>query len=385
MQKLKKYLYLYQTLALQFGSMLLPFLAFLLVSSKDTSFTIKLEVVLAWLSIFSMIAGFGSQSIFTQQIKTFIRRKKLGSLFATRAVIALLATLGFSFVAQSYFSSELSISQVILFYLFFLIEFSVIHLAFSAINVVLLINIIRWLAVFFIIYFSVLKIHLIINTYIVLSILCNLFFGRKYIRFILTPPTDFEIIKQNLLNIFKFNITNMLNITFSRLDIIMAARLLPENFVLLYMFSKRLINATLSISLVRSLLILGMNSREKIATEIWLINRMVILVSPFIMIALAIYWFSFLGQNDLATLLIVWISTILVVLLSSRKSIIQNSDLHKNLKFSRDLMFTLFAFFCTISLPLITYLFGVVLVFFFVRVFYEGCYIIAVKKYHNST
>ena len=383
MQKLKKYLYLYKTLALQLGSMLLPFLAFLLLSSKDTTFTIDLEVVLAWLSIFSMIAGFGSQSIFTQQIKTLIRSKQLATLYVVRGVSSLFSTLGLALVAQSYFSIELSLPQVMLFYLFFLIEVSVIHLAFSAINAILFTNIIRWLAIFIIICFSVLKVHIIINTYILLSILCNLYFGRKYLRFILKPATDFKLIKENLLNILKFNVTNLLNITFSKLDVIIAARLLPENFVLLYMFSKRLINAALSLSLVRSLLMLGMNSREKIASEIWLINRLVIMGSPFLMFALAIFWFSFLGQSDLTVLIVVWLSTLLVVLLSSRKSIIQNSDVHKNLKFNRDLMFTLFGFFCSIPLPFVTYFFESALVFFFVRVMYEGSYIMAVKKYQN--
>lgn len=383
MQILNKYFYLYKTLTLQIGSILLPFLVFLLLSSKDTSFTIELEVVLAWLSIFSMIAGFGSQSIFTQQIKTFIRTRRLATLYLIRAVSSLFSTLGFYLVADSYFYIELSLLQVILFYLFFLIEFSVIHLAFSAINAVLLTNVIRWLAILIIVYFSVLEIHLIINTYIFLSIFCNFYFGRKYLRFILTLPTNFELIKQNLLNIFKFNITNLLNITFTRLDIIIAAKLLPENYALFYMFSKRLINATLSLSLVRSLLILGMNSREKIVSEIWLINRLVLLSSPFLMIALAIYWLKFLDQSDFLVLTIVWISTLLVVFLSSRKSIIQNSEIHKNLKFSRDLMFTIFAFFCSIPAPLITYFFDVILVFFFVRVIYEGFYIIAVKKYHD--
>tara|TARA_B100001057_G_scaffold497756_1_gene602775 strand:+ start:12097 stop:13254 length:1158 start_codon:yes stop_codon:yes gene_type:complete len=384
MKTLKKYLYLYKTLILQIVSMLLAVLAFLILSSKDTSFTIKLEVVLAWLGIFSMIAGFGSNSIFTQQIKILIRRKELATLFVLRAIVSIFSTFGFCIVAQSYYSIELSILQIISFYLFFLVDFTVIHLAFSAINAVLFINIIRWLAILIIIYFSVLKVHFIINTYIFLTIFFNLYFGRKYVRFILTPPTSFKLIKQNLLNIFKFNITNFLNITFTRLDIIVAARLLPENLVLIYMFSKRLTNAMLSLSLVRSLLILGMNSQEKISNEILLINRLVILGSPFLMIALAIYWFSILGQSDLIVLTVAWLSTLLVVYLSSRKSIILNSEVHKNLKFSRDLVFTIFAFTCSIPIPFITYFFNVMLVFFFVRVIYEGCYIITVKKWQKE-
>ena len=383
MGRFEKYLYLYKNIALQLGSVLLPFLSFLLVSSKDTSFTIDLEVVLAWLGIFSIIAGFGSQSIFTQQIKTLIRSKQLATLYVIRGVSSLFSTVGFAVVIQPYFLIEFSLSQVIFFYLFFLVEVSVIHLAFSAINAILFTNVIRWLAVFIFICFSVLEVYIIINTYISLSILCNLYFGRKNLRFILKPATDFRLIKKNLLNIFKFNVTNLLNITFSKLDVIIAARLLPENFVLLYMFSKRLINAALSLSLVRSLLMLGMNSREKIASEIWVINRLVILASPFLIVALAIFWFGFLEQSDLIVLIVVWISTVLVVLLSSRKSIIQNSDVHKNLKFSQDLMFTLFAFFCSIPLLFVTYFFESVIVFIFARVMYEGCYIMAVKKYQN--
>ncbi len=384
MKKIKKYLYLYKTLILQVVSMLLAVLAFLILSSKDTTFTVELEVVLAWLGIFSMIAGFGSNSIFTQQIKTFIRRKQLATLFVLRGIVSIFSTFGFCIVAQSYFSIELSILQIISFYLFFLIDFTVIHLAFSAINAVLISNVIRWVAILIIVFFSILKIHFIINTYIFLSIICNLYFGRKYLRFVLTPPTNFKLIKRNLLNIFKFNITNLLNITFTRLDIIVAARLLPENFVLLYMFSKRLTNAMLSLSLVRSLLILGMNSQEKIVTEILLINRLILLGSPFLMIALAVYWFSILGQNDFIVLAAAWVSTILVVYLSSRKSIIQNSEVHKNLKFSRDLMFTLFAFTCSIPVPFITYYFNLMLVFYFVRVIYEGCYIMTVNKWQNA-
>ena len=54
MQKLKKYLYLYKSLALQLGNILLPFLALLLLSSKDVTFIIDLQVVLAWPSIFAI-------------------------------------------------------------------------------------------------------------------------------------------------------------------------------------------------------------------------------------------------------------------------------------------------------------------------------------------
>ena len=54
MEKLKRYLYLYETLVLQLGNIVLPFLAFLLLSSKEVTFTIDLQIFLVWLSIFAI-------------------------------------------------------------------------------------------------------------------------------------------------------------------------------------------------------------------------------------------------------------------------------------------------------------------------------------------
>lgn len=367
------------TMLLQACNMVLPIAIFIQLSTHDPTLAIKLEVFLALLSTFSMLAGFGAQSIIPQQLRFMLKKGELLSYYLLRFCTATMSAIIFVFASQTYGDFEFNKLTLIILIFYFMLDASVLLIAFSAINVLQTINLIRWIALFFALQSFDLSQSLMI--FCGVGILLNGYYIAKFKRFNKGYNFGITILRKNVKNIAYFNITNGINIIFTRMDVLIAEFLLPEHLTLLYLFLKRVVQASLNLSLVRAKLFLIRSKKSFVNDELQFIFTILKVNLTITAVSSVVYWFYLLGQTSLVSFVFLVLAAMLTLLLSSQKAVLLNKKIHREMHFQEDMKYTLFAF--TFAAPImgLSYVLALPLLFCYARPAYEYFYVKQVKKY----
>ena len=198
----------FTTLSLQACNMALPIFLFIQLSTKDPSLAIKLEVFLALLSIFSTIAGFGAQSIIPQQLRSILKKSELLSYYFFRICTSIISTIGFLITSQFYGGFEFNLLNTSVFFMYFALDIGVLLIAFSAVNTLQAINLLRWTTL--VIAVQMLDLNQSLMIFCGVSIMLNLYYLTKFRRFNKEYNSSTTILRRNFKNIALFNIYTVL-------------------------------------------------------------------------------------------------------------------------------------------------------------------------------
>lgn len=370
------------TYAFQVGNLTFPLLVFLYLSKFFPEQALEFEVLIAWVATLAIFADLGVQSVLSQQIRLILKEKQLLSIYLLRLFTSIVSALSLYYCLTLVEKIIISPIYVILFALFFLFDFSFIHLGLKALNRVLFINLIRWLIILTSILFGFHEPIILLKISMVASILMQVFFGLKFLTLFKIGHFRREFFFRNVSQLTFLNVTNLFNIGFTKLDVVIASKVMPQQYALLYIFCKKLIASIAAVALVRSKLLLVLHSQKEIKKEVKNIQYLILLSTAPLAILIVIYA-HFIGF-DLSYIqqLFIITATAVTLLLISLKSIVQNSKVHKLLQFHYDLRLSAFAF--ILCLPLLFAVnFGyLIYLVFLLRAAYEAFYLFGYRYVH---